>query len=155
MLLGYNSAHTASTVAIASKSSSCAANAAFLTPIRSTFILAHTRRTRGRALRQRVWNTLSTLARSKTTPRVVSGSPLRKSPATPWSASHATNVPPVEIIMAELPPPRKATTAKTPDGDKRKEHAEELCSRIEEVVQLFFLTQPTARRVETCMLLQH
>ena len=36
--------------------------------------------------------------------------------------------------MAELPPPRKATTAKTPDGDKRKEHAEELCSRIEEVV---------------------
>jgi len=36
--------------------------------------------------------------------------------------------------MAELPSPRKATTVKTPDGDKRKEHAEELCSRIEEVV---------------------
>ena len=105
-----------------------------MAPTRSTRSAARTRRTRGRALRQRVRNTLSTLARSKTTPRVVSGSPLRKSPATPWSASHATNVPPVEIIMAELPPPRKATTAKTPDGDKRKEHAEELCSRIEEVV---------------------
>ena len=44
------------------------------------------------------------------------------------------NVAPAEIIMAELPPPRKATTAKASDGDKRKEHAGELCSRIEEVV---------------------
>ena len=33
--------------------------------------------------------------------------------------------------MAE---PRKATTAKSSDGDKRKEHAEQVCSRIEEVV---------------------
>ena len=92
MLLGYNSAHTASTVAIASKSSSCAANAAFLTPTRSTFILAHTRRTRGRALRQRVWNTLSTLARSKLTPRVLSGTPLRQLPATSWSAHYQENM---------------------------------------------------------------
>ena len=47
---------------------------------------------------------------------------------------HETNVAPAEIIMAELPPTRKATTAKTTDGDKRKEHAEQVCSRIEEVV---------------------
>ena len=74
----------------------------FICAISST----HTTYTRAHTARQRARNTFSTLGRSKTTPRTISGSPARQTPKYIWSAPYNTNVAP-DTMAATPPTPRR------------------------------------------------